>query len=93
MIPVQSLSLEEHGGKNREDNEGDDLLDDFQLHQSEGTAVIDESDAVGRYLTGVFEECDSPAEGYDANQRERGEPAELLFQFQMAVPRESHEDV
>ena len=69
MIPLQSLSLEHYGDKNCEYCERNDLLNDFQLHQIEGTSVFDESDSIGRHLSAIFEECDSPGEEDHYDQR------------------------
>ena len=78
MVPVESLSLKENRGKHREYDEGDDLLNDFQLHEGERASVAGKADAVGRNLAGVFKKGDRPAENDDADQRKRGKPARLL---------------
>ena len=65
MIPVELLVLEDEVGDDGEDHQRDALLDDLELHEVEGTAVVDEADAVGRHLTAVFEEGDHPREGDD----------------------------
>lgn len=54
VVPVQGLALEEDGGEEGENHQRDDLLDDLELHQREGTAVLDEADAVGRHLEGIL---------------------------------------
>ena len=60
MIPLKALSLEHYSDKYCEYCQRNYLLDDFKLHQVERTAVFDETDSVGRNLSAIFEECDSP---------------------------------
>lgn len=57
MVPVQGLPLEHYGGDDREDNERNDFLNHFKLHQVERTAIAFEAKPVGRYLATVF--CES----------------------------------
>lgn len=54
MIPVQRLTLEEDGGEEGENHQRDDLLNNLELHQREGTAVFNEADAVGGHLKGIL---------------------------------------
>ena len=60
MIPLESLALEHHCDDDGEYGEGDDLLDNLQLHDIERTAVAGKADAVRRDLGAIFEECQSP---------------------------------
>ena len=69
VVPVQVGALEQDGGNDGKDSQRDTLLDDLQLNQIEGSSVVDESHAVGRYLTTVLKEGYHPREGYDAYQR------------------------
>ena len=92
MVPMQALSLEEDVGDDGEDDERYALLNHLELHQVEGTAIIDESNSVGRYLTAVFEEGDGPTECDDSDEGPVAAGARLL-QFQMSVPCQRHEDV
>ena len=92
MVPMQALSLEEDVGDDGEDDERHALLNHLELNQVEGTAIIDESDSVGRYLTAVFEEGDGPTECDDTDEGPVAAYARLL-QFQMSVPCQRHEDV
>ena len=92
VIPVQALSLEEDVGDDGEDDERHALLNHLELNQVEGTAIIDESNSVGRYLTAVFEEGDGPTECDDSDEGPVAAYARLL-QFQMSVPCQRHEDV
>ena len=92
MVPVQGLSLEHHGGDDREDDERNDFLNHFKLHQVERAAVAFEAKPVGRYLATVFCESYHPREKDDADKRPMGRYARLL-QLQMAVPGQRHENV
>ena len=69
---MQMLPLEEQVGYDAEHNQGDDFLNDFELHQRERSAVVDEADSVGRHLAAVFKEGNSPRESYDAEKRPIG---------------------
>ena len=60
MIPLKGLSLEHDCNKDSKYCQRYYFLDDFQLHEVERTAVFYESDPVGRNLSAVFEECDTP---------------------------------
>jgi len=91
MVPAE-MHVESGHGEEDEDAERDHFLDDFELHQGEGTAVFDEAEPVGRHLQTVFEESDSPTESDDGNQRPLLEPFEFA-EFEMPVPGESHEDI
>ena len=92
MVPLDRLSLEQEGDDDGEDGQGDHLLDDFQLHQVERTAVAQEADPVGRDGEAVLEEGDAPREQDDEDEGPSGGYFHLL-QLEMAVPREGHEDV
>ena len=92
MVPLKSLALEHHCDDDSEHGEGDDLLDDLELHDVERCAVAVEADSVGRDLGAVFEESHPPGQQDDQNQRPAGRNLHLL-KFQMPVPGECHEDV
>ena len=65
MVPMELLVLENQVGNDGEDNQRDALLDDLELDEVEGTAIVDEADAVGGNLAAVLEEGDHPREGDD----------------------------
>ena len=92
MVPVELLSLKHHIGNHSEDNQRDTLLDDLQLYQREWPTVTLETNAVGRYLTAIFEEGDGPTEGDDTDKRPVAAHARLL-QLEVSVPSQRHEDV
>ena len=50
VVPMQSLSLEEKRGKDCKYNQGNDLLNDLQLHECEWTAIVNETNAISRNL-------------------------------------------
>ena len=71
--------------KKRKDDkhrEGDDFLHDFKLKRRIDRAAP----TVGRHLKTVFKECNRPARNDD-------QPEGRAFEFQMAIPREGHENV
>ena len=85
MIPVQSLSLEENIGDDGEDDKRYAFLCHLELDQIKRSAIIHETDAVGWYLTAIFEEGDSPTEGDDTDKRPVAAHARLL-QLEVSVP-------
>ena len=92
VVPVDGLSLEDEEDDDREDRQGDDLLDDLQLDEVERSAVLGVTDAVGGDRQAVLEESYAPREQDDQDER----PARRYLhftQFQMPVPCECHEDV
>ena len=48
------------GGKYGKDNQCNDLLNHFQLHQCKGASITGKADTVGRHLASIFEEGDAP---------------------------------
>ena len=92
MVPLDGLAFEEESDDDGEDGKGNHLLDHFQLHKVERTAIALETDAVGRDGEAILEESDAPGEEDDENQRPAGGDFHFL-QFKMAVPRERHEYV
>ena len=92
VVPVDGLPFEDEEDDNREDREGNDLLDDLELDEIERTAVLGVADAVGGYGQAVLEERYSPGKQDDQDERPSG--GDLHFtQFEMPVPCERHENV
>ncbi len=92
MVPAER-HVERQGGEEDEDHEGDDLLDNLQLHEGEGSAVALEAHAVGGDLKAVLKESDAPREEDHENKGcGVGEEAHVL-ELQVAVPRERHKHV
>ena len=69
MVPVELLMLEDEVRDDGEHHEGDALLDNLQLHEVKGTAVIDKAQTVGRHLAAVLEEGNALREYDDTQQR------------------------
>ena len=69
MVPVQVCALKHDVGNDAEDGQRDTLLDDLQLDEAEGAAVIDKAQTVGRHLAAVLEEGNAPREYDDTQQR------------------------
>lgn len=89
---MQMLTLEEDVGDDTEHNQGDDFLNNFQLHQREWSAVIDETDTVRRHQEAVLYAGYHPRKANYGNQRPVGRDA-CLIEFQVSVPRKCHEDI
>ena len=62
------LPLEHDVGNDGKDEERYALLYDLQLDKREGPAVTYKSQPVGRHLTAIFEEGDTPGEDNDTQQ-------------------------
>ena len=60
VIPLKGLALEHEHCHEGEHRQGDHFLNHLELHEAEGTAVLNESDPVGRDLGAVLEEGHSP---------------------------------
>ena len=76
-----------------EHHERDHFLYHLELHQAEGPAVTDESDAVSRHLEAVLEESDTPRQQNDKNERRGIRKEPRLLQFQMPVPGQRHKHI
>ena len=48
MVPPQGVRFHEDDGEDREDQQGDDFLDHFELPDREGASQLGAADAVGR---------------------------------------------
>ena len=92
MVPAERHT-ESDGGEDDKNHKGDHLLNDFELHQCERTSVALKTHPVGGHLQAVLEESDAPREENDEDKRRGiGEETDVL-QFQVAVPRQRHEDI
>ena len=60
MVPLELLTLKAHHGNDGEHADGDDFLNDFELHEVEGTSCNVRSDGVGRNEEAVFYSCHEP---------------------------------
>ncbi len=81
VIPAE-VFLEVEDREDHENDQGDHLLDGFQLGGVELAMAV----TIGRNLETVFRESDSPAD-------RDGHPEGGGFVFQMSVPGEGHEDI
>lgn len=66
VIPMQRLAFEDESGKDSKDNQRNNFLNNFKLHQAERAAVSVKADTVGRHLTGVFRQGNQPGKQNDA---------------------------
>ena len=93
VIPCECFSLETECYNCSEYDDGDCLLNNFQLHKREGAAVNIRADAVGGDEERVFQHCYCPAYKDDEDERGRGADYLHLLQFEVAVPCKGHESV
>ena len=92
MVYPQGLVLEENEHENGKYCKGNRLLDHFQLPQVEWASVFDKAYPVGGHLAAILEQGDAPAEEDHQRQAEFRKPGHAL-QFQVAIPRQSHEHI
>ena len=92
MVPMQVCSLEHDVGNDAEHSQRDTLLNNLQLNEVEGAAILHETDTIGRHLTAVFKESDAPRKRNDTQQGPVVRDA-VLLEFQMPIPSQRHEDV
>ena len=65
---MQRLTFKEKGSKDCKYNQGNNLLNDLQLHECEWTAIINKANAISWNLKKVLEKGKAPTEGYYTNQ-------------------------
>lgn len=92
VIPPEAFGLEKQRAEQHKNHQSNDLLNDFQLHERERSAVFLKPDAVCRHLKTIFEECDAPAKKNDTDEGQGMKPRNV-FHPQMSIPRKSHENV
>ena len=76
MIPTK-FSMKSYHAEHRKHQERDNLLNDFELHQIERSAVCLKAHPVCRHLQAVLEECNPPREGYHCYHRPFLKPSHL----------------
>lgn len=92
VVPLESFGFEKQEGKDGEDGQRDDFLNDFKLHQGKRPAVQFIADAVGRHHQAVFKESNSPTDEDDGKQPQVLRELHFL-ELQVAVPSKSHEGI
>ena len=92
MVPVKGLALETEGDDDGEDRQGNDLLNDLELHKVEGTSVDGRTDAVCGDLKAVFKKGNAPGKENDEDERPAVRDVHFL-ELEVAVPGEGHADV
>ena len=83
VVPAEVV-LENNDGKERKHRERDALLDDFELNETERTAVAFKTNAVGRHHEAVFKESDRPGAEVDDLHG---------LELQVQIPGAGHENV
>lgn len=69
VVPVDLFAGEDEHGDDGEDCQRDGFLNHFQLEQREGAAVLLITHAVGGYHEYILNQCYSPGEEDDREQR------------------------
>ncbi len=92
MVPVELLSLKEQICHDCKDNQGNHFLNDLQLHKTERTSILHETQSVCRDHQTILKEGNCPREGNDTYKRPVIRDM-FLLQFQMAIPGKRHENI
>ncbi len=90
MVPAQGVALHEDECEEREDQERNDLLNDFELPYGEWASESCRAQAVGGYLKAVLEQCDAPTQDHDGDH---AEALDFRFEGYVTIPCEGHEGV
>jgi hypothetical protein len=85
VVPPEIL-FQYEDGEQKEDQQGDHLLDGFQLKRRE--PFHQRIFIIGRNHEAIFKECNTPADEYEFQDR----GISKIF-FQMAIPSECHKAV
>ena len=93
VVPTEGLRLEDRDHDNGEHDKRYGFLDDFQLDKVERAAIDSRANAVGGNHERILEKGNTPRHQYDQNQRPVFRRGDDLDQFQLSVPRKSHENV
>ena len=67
MVPMQSFALKHHVGNDGKHQQGDALLQDFELNEGKWSSVARKPNAIGRNLTAILKEGDEPREDDNAD--------------------------
>ena len=86
IIPCE-LFLEHNPGKDHENAQSDDFLDDLELVTGEGAALV--AGPIGWHHEAILEKGDAPGR---ENDKEQGFALEE-FELQLPIPSNGHEDV
>ena len=70
MVPTQRVGTHEQQRENRKDRKRNHLLNHFQLPQTERSAKLAATDAIGRHLKAIFEQGDAPTQQHDSQKPE-----------------------
>ena len=93
MVPLQRLTLEEDNGEDCKDSNGNNLLDDFELHQCKSTAITNETHTISGYLASILKERQKPTDEYDDVKWRVVRNEFHLLKLQVTIPSECHEDI
>ncbi len=92
MIPFQNLVFKQHESKNSEYHEGNNLLNHFQLQQAKRPAIFLITQSVGGHHEAIFHKSNKPT-GQDEAKNPCFFKEFQVLEFQVAIPRERHEDI
>lgn len=90
MVPAKSLASHTYEHKEREDREGNHLLNHLELPQRKGASEGGRTESVGRYHEAVLGKGDAPRNEDDGDKPQ-------LFEFglegDLAIPGQGHKGV
>jgi hypothetical protein len=92
VIPPKSLCFEKEQGKQHKDNQGNNFLHHLKFDETEWASIPFEPYFISRHLKTIFKQSNSPANEYDADERQRLEPFYFL-ELQMSIPGKGHKHI
>ena len=90
MVPLQRIALDKEHGKQREDRQRDNLLDNLALPEGKWTAQLGATYAVGGHLKAVLKQCDTPANKHNAYH---AVALQLRLESNVSIPCQCHKDI
>ena len=90
MVPLEGVALDKEYGKEREDHQRDNLLDNLELPEGKWAAQLGATYAVGGHLEAVLKKCDTPADKHDAYH---AVALQLRLECNVSIPCQCHKDI
>ena len=90
MVPAKSLASHTYEHKEREDREGNHLLNHLELPQRKGASEGGRTESVGRYHEAILGQGYTPRDQHDGYQAQL---LELGFEGDLTIPGQRHEGI
>ncbi len=90
VVHTETLGLKKEDSQQCKYGEGDNLLNNLQLEEGEGAAIIDKAEAVGGHHSAILKQSDEPADKDNGKDGQCRELRTELLCLQVAIPRKGH---